>query len=103
MQGKFAPFIPALCLAVLSLGGVAVARAVPQPSAPVLVYSLNGDALAEVIEAGGRMLSPGGLPGSIIAIGETEDFTDRLYAGGATLVLRANAGGCATIQRNAEL
>ena len=91
--------VPAAILAVLSLTGVAFARLVPAADAaePVAVFQLDGDALASVIAAGGRILSPGGLPGSVIAIGDAPDFSSRLYAAGASLVLRAEgAMGCAT-------
>jgi hypothetical protein len=89
--------VPAAALAVLGLalvGGVQILpRAVAR--APVAVFVWQGDALASVIAAGGRMLSPGGLPGSVIAISDTPDFATRLYASGASLVLRADAAlGC---------
>ena len=64
---------------------------------PVAVFAFGGDALGAVIDAGGRMIGPGGFPGSIIAIGDTPDFADRLYAAGASLVLRASDRiGCTT-------
>jgi hypothetical protein len=90
--------VPAAILAVLGVGGVAFARLAPVADAaePVAVFSLGGDALASVLAAGGRILSPGGLPGSIIAIGDAPDFSARLYAAGASLVLRADGAlGCA--------
>ncbi len=44
-------------------------------------------------------LSPGGLPGSIIAIADDPDFATELYAHGASLVLRADATiGCPATQ-----
>jgi hypothetical protein len=77
------------------MGGIAVISALPQKNRPVTVYSYQGDALASVIAAGGRLLGPGGLPGSIIAISDSPDFSNRLYAAGASLVLRADpAMGC---------
>lgn len=88
-------FAPAACLAVLGMGAIFVAASLPQENRPVTVYDWQGDALASVIAAGGRLLGPGGLPGSIIAIGDTPDFSNRLYAAGASLVLRADpAMGC---------
>ncbi|WP_374655863.1 hypothetical protein [Dongia sp.] len=92
--------IPAAILAVFGLGAVALVRVLPQTGAaePVAVFALEGDALASVIAAGGRILSPGGVPGSIIAIGDAPDFAAQLYAAGATLVLRADSAmGCASI------
>src|SRR5689334_6273999 len=90
-------WFPAALLAVPGLGLVGIAQAMPKDEAraPVAVFAWQGDALASVIAAGGRMVSPGGLPGSIIAIGDTPDFATRLYASGASLVLRADAAvGC---------
>ena len=90
-------FLPALTLAILGVGALGVVRVMPtaQAAQPVAVYAFEGDALAAVIGAGGRMLGPGGVPGSIIAISDSTDFTDRLYAAGASLVLRANDNlGC---------
>jgi hypothetical protein len=90
-------WIPAALLAVLGMATVGIAQALPGTAAkqPVAVFTWQGDALASVIAAGGRVLSPGGLPGSIIAIGDAPDFTSRLYAAGASLVLRADAAlGC---------
>jgi hypothetical protein len=90
--------LPAAALAVLGLGAVALVRVLPQATAaePVAVIAFKGDALASVIAAGGRLLGPGGLPGSVIAIGDDPQFTTRLYAAGASLVLRADgAMGCA--------
>ncbi len=84
-------------LAILGLATVGVAEVLPraEAKAPLAVYVWQGDALASVIAAGGRMVSPGGLPGSVIAIGETPDFATRLYDSGASLVLRADAAlGC---------
>jgi len=91
-------YVPAALLAVLGLASVGTVQALPraEAKAPVAVFAWQGDALASVIAAGGRMISPGGLPGSIIAIGDTPDFTTRLYDSGASLVLRADAAiGCA--------
>lgn len=90
-------FIPALGLAIAGIGAVGLVRVLPPAvaSQPVAVFSFHGDAMAAVIAAGGRMLSPGGMPGSVIAIADTPDFADRLYAAGASLVLRADANsGC---------
>ncbi|MDY0871043.1 hypothetical protein [Dongia rigui] len=89
--------MPAAALAALGLAMVAGVQMMPRAvaNAPVAVFVWQGDALASVIGAGGRMLGPGGLPGSIIAIGDTPDFANRLYASGASLVLRADASlGC---------
>ena len=91
--------IPAGSLAIVSLGLVGAVQFLPRgdAKAPVAVFAWQGDALASVVAAGGRIISPGGLPGSVIAIGETPDFTSRLYASGASLVLRADASlGCST-------
>jgi hypothetical protein len=53
------------------------------------------------VAAGGRIISPGRVPGSIIAIAEDSDILARLYQSGALLVLRAdNAVGCITIAIN---
>jgi hypothetical protein len=84
-------------LAVLGLALIGTIQALPRAEAktPVAVFAWQGDALASVIAAGGRMIGPGGLPGSVIAIGETPDFASRLYDSGASLVLRADAAlGC---------
>jgi hypothetical protein len=84
-------------LAVPALGLIATIQLRPrdEAKAPVAVFTWQGDALASVIAAGGRMIGPGGLPGSVIAIGETPDFAARLYHSGASLVLRADAAlGC---------
>lgn len=89
--------LPAALLVTLALGMVGAVQFLPraEAKAPVAVFAWQGDALASVIGAGGRIISPGGLPGSVIAIGETPDFADRLYASGASLVLRADASlGC---------
>jgi hypothetical protein len=89
--------LPAATLAVLGLALIAGVEILPRAAAkaPVAVFVWQGDALASVIAAGGRMVSPGGLPGSVIAISETPDFAARLYASGASLVLRADAAlGC---------
>ncbi|WP_374377527.1 hypothetical protein [Dongia sp.] len=92
--------MPAAGLAVLGMGAISVVAALPQENQPVAVYSWQGDALASVIAAGGRLLGPGGLPGSIIAIGDTPDFNHRLYAAGASLVLRADpAMGCTSSEK----
>ncbi|WP_303982647.1 hypothetical protein [Dongia mobilis] len=91
------PFLPAFALAILGIGALGVVRVMPTAEAaqPVAVFDVQGDALAAVLRAGGRMLGPGGMPGSIIAISDSADFIDRLYAAGANLVLRANDSlGC---------
>lgn len=102
MQGRstsWRHFLPALALALAGIGAVGLVRVLPSAAAsqPVAVFSLQeGHALAAVIAAGGRMLSPGGMPGSIIAIADMPDFAERLYAAGASLVLRADpTAGCA--------
>ncbi len=89
--------MPAALLAVLGLSALGLAQALPRAEAraPVAVFTWQGDALASVIAAGGRMIGPGGLPGSVIAVGDAPDFAARLYDSGASLVLRADAAlGC---------
>jgi hypothetical protein len=94
-MGGWRSFIPALALSLVGIGALGVAKAWPDAAQPVAVYSLEGDALAAVIAAGGRIVSPGGLDGSIIAVGDTPDFPARLYAAGASLVIRADSTiGC---------
>lgn len=85
-------FMPALALSLTGLAALGVVQVLPvaEPARPVAVFAWQGDALAAVIHAGGRMLSPGGLPGSIIAIADDPDFAEHLYANGASLVLRAD-------------
>lgn len=93
-------FAPAAVLAFVGMGAISVAAALPQENKPVAVFNWHGDALASVIAAGGRLLGPGGLPGSVIAIGDTPDFNHRLYAAGASLVLRADpAMGCTSSEK----
>lgn len=90
-------FLPAALLGTVSLGMIGAVEFLPRAGAkaPLAVFAWHGDALASVIAAGGRIVSPGGLAGSVIAIGETPDFANRLYASGASLVLRADAAiGC---------
>lgn len=97
--GQWWSFLPALALSLTGVGALGAAQAWPVPAKPVAVFSLQGDALAAVIKAGGRLISPGGVPGSIIAVSDTPDFTDRLYANGASLVLRADTTiGCLSLR-----
>lgn len=93
---------PALCLALLGVGAIGFAGIWPHRAAaanrPLAVFALSRDAVAVAVEAGARIVSPGNLPGSVIAIAEDPDILERLYESGATLVLRADAAiGCATI------
>lgn len=97
VTGQWQSFVPAFALSLTGLAALGVAQMLPvaEPARPVTVFAWHGDALAAVIDAGGRMLSPGGLPGSIIAIADDPHFADHLYAHGASLVLRADDSiGC---------
>lgn len=69
---------------------------VPVVGRPVAVLSA-GPALATVAEAGGEVLAGSFSPSLVYAISEHSDFVGRLYAAGATLVVKAPVGaGCAT-------
>jgi len=94
-------WLPALLLAVAGVGALAVATLWPHRAAtanqPLAVFAWKRDALGVVIDAGARIVQPGPLPGSVIAIADDPDILANLYAAGALLVLRAdNAVGCAT-------
>ncbi len=69
---------------------------VPVAGRPVAVLSA-GPALATVAEAGGDVLAGSFSPSLVFATSERSDFVGRLYAAGATLVVKAPVGaGCAT-------
>ena len=94
-------FLPALVLAVLGVGAIGFASVWPHQadaaSQPLAVFAWNRDAVGVVVAAGGRIVSPGRVPGSIIAIADDPQILDRLYQSGAILVLRADgAVGCET-------
>ena len=97
--------LPALCLALLGVGAIGFASVWPHRAAsanqPLAVFGWDRDAVGIVVAAGGRIVSPGRIPGSIIAIAEDPAILERLYQSGAILVLRAdNAIGCETNDKN---
>lgn len=92
--------VPALCLALIGVGAIGFSSVWPHRAAaanrPLAVFALQRDAIAVVVDAGARIVSPGNLPGSVIAIADDPDILARLYEAGALLVLRADAAiGCA--------
>lgn len=94
-------WLPAMCLALLGVAAIGFASVWPHRAAvanqPLAVFAWDRDAIAIVIEAGARIVSPGTLPGSVIAIADDPEILNRLYQAGALLVLRADdAVGCAT-------
>lgn len=69
---------------------------VPVAGRPVAVLSA-GSALATVADAGGEILAGSFSPSLVVATSERKDFVGRLYAAGASLVVKAPVGaGCAT-------
>lgn len=97
--------LPALCLALLGVGAIGFASIWPHQAAaanqPLAVFGWNRDAVGIVTAAGARIISPGRIPGSIIAIADDPAILARLYQSGAILVLRADdAIGCATNNKN---
>jgi len=71
----------------------------PVPAQPVIVFFAPGtsptEALADVIGAGGRLISLGAYSNSLIVQSEQLDFFDRLRQAGAWLIIDAGArGGC---------
>lgn len=93
--------LPALLLAVLGVGAIGFASVWPHRAAvanqPLIVFAWERDAVGVVVDAGGRIVSPGRLPGSIITIADDPEFLSRLYHSGAFLVLRGDgAVGCET-------
>lgn len=94
-------WMPALLLAVSGAAATGLAHAWPHPASaanqPLAIYAWNRDAVGVAIEAGARILSPGALSGSIVAIADDPEILVKLYESGAALVLRADiVPGCAT-------
>jgi hypothetical protein len=68
---------------------------VPVAGRPVAV--LSAGPLATVAEAGGEILAGSFSPSLVFATSERPDFVGRLYAAGASLVVKAPIGvGCQT-------
>lgn len=85
---------------LLQTGSIAAAflamAFVPVAGRPVAVLAA-GPALATVAEAGGEVLAGSFSPSLVFATSERSDFVGRLYAAGATLVVKAPmSAGCAT-------
>jgi hypothetical protein len=93
--------LPALLLAVVGVGAIGFASVWPHRAAsanqPLIVFAWDRDAVGVVVEAGGRIVSPGRVPGSIVAIADDPEILSRLYQSGALLVLRGDGAiGCET-------
>lgn len=103
--GSWTSYLPALFLAVAGVGTLGAISLAPDEAAgaPVAVFAWDDAAVGIVAAAGGRIVSPGGWPGSIIAVSDDPLLADRLYAAGAALVLRADETiGCVNNKRPGE-
>ncbi|TDQ84035.1 hypothetical protein A8950_0581 [Dongia mobilis] len=92
-------WLPAMLLALAGVIALAVASLWPHradiANRPLAVFAWNQDAIGIVVAAGGRIVRPGGVPGSVIAIADDPEILANLYRSGAFLVLRADtAVGC---------
>jgi hypothetical protein len=103
--GRFA-LLPAIAVALLALGGGAVAGYAPPPEGQMAVvfapWVSEGQALRAVIDAGGRYVGPSRFGNIIVAYGLDPGFEARVRAGGAWLTVAAE-GLCSPQPRRTEV
>lgn len=86
-------YIPAAILLLFSVGWAGALMAWPRAGQPVaVVYPPSTGAFAGAVAAGAdAILGFGALPGLVVAQSDQPEFIEKLYDGGALMVLRAPA------------
>lgn len=98
--------LPAIAVALLALGGGAVAGYAPPAEGQMAVVFApwvdEGQALRTIIAAGGRYVGPSRFGNIVIAYGLDPEFDARVRAGGAWLTVAAE-GLCSPQPRRTEV